>query len=104
MTMDILQEIIAIDKAAADRIEALRAEQASRLTDSGRAAADENEQLIAAESEKLEALRAQQEKQLREKQKSCAEAQSSEIQRLDSVFAANREKWLSDMLGRITGA
>lgn len=104
MTMDILQEIIAIDKAAADRVEALRAEQAKRLTDSGRAAADENEQLIAAEKEKLEVLRARQEKALEEKKQSCAQAQSSEIQRLDSIFARNQEKWLSEMLDRITGA
>lgn len=102
--MDILQEIIAIDKAAADRVEALRAEQAKRLTDSGRAAVDENEQLIAAERQKLESLRVQNEQALEEKKRSCAEAQSSEIQRLDSVFAENQEKWLSDMLGRITGA
>lgn len=101
--MEILQEIIAIDKSAAARVEALRAEQAKSITSSGNAAAEDVRRTIAMETERLNALKAEQEKALADKKQSCSDRQTAEISRLDSVFAENREKWLNEMLGRITG-
>lgn len=103
MLMDILRQIIELDKAAAARVEALREEQARKLEESGRAAADANEKLIADEQAKLEEFRSTQQKALDEKQGGAEAAKAAEIKRLDDIFAENREKWSAEIIEKVTG-
>ena len=100
--MDILQEIIALDKAAAARVEQVRAEQSRLLEEIGRSSADENDQAVAQERHRLESFRAEQERALEEKRSSSGAAQAEQIKRLDDIFAASRADWISEMFRNIT--
>ncbi|MGN1339730.1 MAG: hypothetical protein ACI4WS_05520 [Oscillospiraceae bacterium] len=101
--MDILKQIMDIDKAAAARVEALRAEQAQKLESSGIAAAKASEKLIADEQKKLEEFRSAQQSALDKKQGGAEAAKAAEIKRLDDIFAANRDKWSAEILEKVTG-
>lgn len=100
--MDILQEIIAIDKAAAARVEAVREEQSRRVEETGRSAASADEQTVQTERRRLEALREEQEKALAEKQKSTAQAQETRIRQLEDIFASSRSRWIADIIAMVT--
>ncbi len=101
--MDILQQIIEIDKAAAARVEALREEQSRKLEESGKAAAQANEQLISGERKKLEEYRAAQEAALAEKQGGADAAKAERIKRIDDIFAAHKDEWTSEIIEKVTG-
>ena len=101
--MDILQQIMELDKAAAARVEALREEQTRKLEESGMAVVKANEKLIADEKQKLEEFRSAQQAALDKKQNGADAAKAAEIKRLDDIFAANREKWSADILEKVTG-
>ena len=101
--MDILQEIIAADKAAAARVEALRTEQENSLSASGMEAARANEQLINSARQELETFRAQQQSLLDEKQNNAGAEAETGKKRLDDIFASHREDWISDIMGKVTG-
>ena len=66
--MEILKEIIAADKAAAARVEALRAQQENSLAESGRAADIANEKQTAEARSELDKFIAEQTRALTEKQ------------------------------------
>ena len=112
--MDILQQIIEIDKAAAARVEALREEQSTKLEESAKAAAQLSEQRISAARSELESFRAEQQAAL-DRKKGGAEAQglkvlpvaeaakAAEISRIDDIFAAHREEWQAKVLKKVTG-
>lgn len=101
--MDILQEMIAADKAAAARVEALRTEQEDSLSASGMEAAKANEQLISSARQELEAFRTQQQALLDEKQRNAGSEAEAGKKRLDDIFASHREEWISDIMGKVTG-
>ena len=101
--MDILRQIIEIDKAAAARVEALREEQSRKLEESGKAAAQANEQLISSERKKLEDYRAAQEAALTEKQGGADAAKAEQIKRIDDIFSAHRDEWTSEIIEKVTG-
>ena len=101
--MDILKQIMEIDKAAAARVEALRKEQERKLEESGMAAVKANEKLIADEKHKLEDLRNEQQAALDKKQGGAEAAKAAEIKRLDDIFGANREKWSAEIFEKVTG-
>ena len=101
--MDILQQIIEADKAAAARVQALREESERRLSESGKAAAQANSLLISSEQQKLDKQRAEQEKTLSEKQNSAGEVLAAQTKRLEDIFAANRSEWSSEIMKKVTG-
>lgn len=101
--MDILQQIIEIDKAAAARVEALRTEQYRKLEESGKAAVQANEQLISAEQKKLDNYRAAQETALAEKKGGADAAQAAQIKQIDDIFAAHKDEWMSAIIEKVTG-
>lgn len=101
--MDILQQIIKLDKEAAARVEALREEQARKLEESGMAAAKASEKLVSDERARLEEFRIAQQTALDEKQGGADAAKAAEIKRLDDIFSANREKWTADIIEKVTG-
>ena len=101
--MDILKEIIAADKAAAARVEALRQEQEAALSASGKAAATADEKLVNDARQELESFRAEQQKLLDEKLNGAAAGSDAGKKRLDDIFSAHREEWISDIMGKVTG-
>lgn len=101
--MDILQQIIEIDKAAAARVEALREEQSRKLEESAKAAAQLSEQRISAARSELESFRAEQQAALDRKKGGAEAAKAAEISRIDEIFAAHREQWQAEVLEKVTG-
>ncbi len=100
--MDILRELIALDRAAAERVENVRAEQAKLIDDIGRTAAESDQKQVELERRRLEELRADSVNRLAEKRSAAAQAQRSQTERLDSVFAERRSEWIADITRRIT--
>lgn len=100
--MDILRELIALDRAAAERVENVRAEQAKLIDDIGRTAAESDQKQVELERRRLEELRADSVNRLAEKRSAAAQAQRSQTERLDGVFAERRSEWIADITGRIT--
>lgn len=100
--MDILRELIALDRAAAERVENVRAEQAKLIDDIGRTAAESDQKQVELERCRLEELRADSVNRLAEKRSAAAQAQRSQTERLDSVFAERRSEWIADITRRIT--
>lgn len=100
--MDILRELIALDRAAAERVENVRAEQAKLIDDIGRTAAESDKKQVELERRRLEELRADSVNRLAEKRSAAAQAQRSQTERLDSVFAERRSEWIADITRRIT--
>lgn len=101
--MDILKQIIEIDKAAAARVEALRDEQARKLEESGMEAAKASEKQIEDEQQKLEDFRSAQQEALDKKRNGAESAKASAIKRLDDIFAANHDRWSAEILEKVTG-
>lgn len=100
--MDILRELIALDRAAAERVENVRAEQAKLIDDIGRTAAESDQKQVELERRRLEEFRADSVNRLAEKRSAAAQAQRSQTERLDSVFAERRSEWIADITRRIT--
>lgn len=100
--MDILRELIALDRAAAERVENVRAEQAKLIDDIGRTVAESDQKQVELERRRLEELRADSVNRLAEKRSAAAQAQRSQTERLDSVFAERRSEWIADITRRIT--
>ena len=100
--MDILRELIALDRAAAERVENVRAEQAKLIDDIGRIAAESDQKQVELERRRLEELRTDSVNRLAEKRSAAAQAQRSQTERLDSVFAERRSEWIADITRRIT--
>lgn len=101
--MDILKQIMEMDKEAAARVEALREEQTRKLEETGIAAAKANEKLIADEQNKLEEFRAAQQAALDKKQGGADAERTAQTRRLDDIFTANRDKWKAEILEKVTG-
>ena len=101
--MDILQQIMELDKAAAARVEALREEQTRKLEESGMAVVKANEKLIADEKQKLDEFRSAQQAALDEKQGGADAERAEQTRRLDDIFAENRDKWTAEILEKVTG-
>ncbi len=101
--MDILQEIIAIDKAAALRTAAIKEQMAKELDESGENAAKEREELLASERKKLERKTKELEKQLSDKQVESESERERETCRLDETFARYKDEWKNEIIKRIVG-
>ena len=101
--MDILQEIIAADKAAAARVEALRQQQETALSEGGKAAAQANEKIVSDAKKELEEFRAEQQRLLDKKHGSASSEAEAGKKSLDEIFSAHREEWISDIMEKVTG-
>lgn len=101
--MDILQQIIDMDKAAAARA-ASAAEEERRLSDeSGEQSARESREMLSAEREKAENRCREQERTLSEKLRLAESVRAEGCKKLDDSFNSNKAQWKSEILSRITG-
>lgn len=100
--MGILQEIIDMDKSAAARVELAVGEE-QRLSDEfGEGSAKRREAAVAEERAKLEEFCKQRTEELNEKLSKADKTLADERGKLDERFAANKDKWKAEIIGRIT--
>lgn len=100
--MGILQEIIDMDKSAAARVELAVGEE-QRLSDElGEGSVKQREAAVAEERAKLEEFCKQHTAELNEKLSKADKALADECGKLDEKFAANKDKWKAEIIGRIT--
>lgn len=101
--METLHKIIEMDKAARARVEALREEQALKSEAAAKAAEQDALNSINSASSELEAFRGEQQKILSERKSHAAENIREQKNRLDEIFASNREQWKNEIFKRVTG-
>lgn len=101
--MEILQEIIRMDKAAAARAEKA-VERERRLSDeSGESTAKVREKLVAEERDKVEKYRREQEAKLSERLSQAEKIRGEQCAKLDECFNSHRSAWKSEIIAGITG-
>lgn len=101
--MDILRQIIEIDKNAAAHTELIVEAELIRMDESDEKYANRRERLIADERAKADEKMKQQSQLLEEKKRNAKAALVESTERLDGVFAAHRSEWQSEIISRITG-
>lgn len=101
--MEIIQQIIAMDKAAAAKVQQAEEARRKELDESGENAARVREQKLTQGRERLEARRKELDAKLSEKRGAAGEQLDARIKELDSAFGAGREQWKSEIMKRITG-
>ncbi len=100
--MDILQRIINMDKAAAERAKKA-IEREKQLSDEQGSRADlERDELVAAERAKTDAFVAEQEQKLSEKLSRAEKTRAEQCTALDERFNAHKSEWKSEIFTRIT--
>ena len=100
--MDILQQIIDMDKAAAARVNAALEEERRLSEESGEGSARAREEAVAAERAKVEEFCKKESIRLNEKLSKADKTRAEECEKLDEKFAANKSKWKAEVIGRIT--
>ncbi len=100
--MDILQQIISMDKAAAARAEQAIERERKLLDESGEESARENDALVSAEREKSEKFCREKEQALEKRLREAKQLEEEQCGRLDEIFNAGREKWKAEIIKRIT--
>lgn len=100
--MEILRQIIEMDKAAAARVERAVEEERKLSGESGEGSAKAREIAVANAKADAERYCAEQMKILNEKLSKADTILADEKGRIDSVFAANGDKWKAEIIGRIT--
>lgn len=100
--MEILQQIIDMDKAAAARVNAAIEEERRLSDESGEGSVKARSEAVAVERAKVEEFCKQQMDRLNEKLSKADKTLAEECGKLDEKFAANRNKWKAEIIGRIT--
>lgn len=100
--MDILQQIIDMDKAAVARVEAAVAEERRLSDESGESSAKAREEAISAERAKNEEDLKKQTAILNEKLSKADKILAEECSKLDEKFSAHKSEWKAEIIARIT--
>ena len=100
--MDIFQQIIDMDKAAAARVRAAIDEERRLSDESGEGSARAREKAVADERAKVEDFCKKQESIVREKLSKADKTRAEECAKLDEKFAANKQWWKLEVIRRIT--
>lgn len=100
--MEILQQIIEIDKAAAARVN-MAIEEERRLSDeSGEGSARAREEAVARERAKVDEFCKEQTAKLNEKLSKADKTLADECGKLDEKFNSRKADWKTEIIGRIT--
>lgn len=100
--MQIIQQIIEMDNAAAARVNAAVEEERKLSDGNGEGSVKAREEAVAAEKAKTEEFCKEQMRILNEKLSKAEEILAAECGKLDEKFAANKDKWKAEIIGRIT--
>ncbi len=101
--MDILQDIIDMDRAAAARAKAAVDEERRLSDESGEQSAKESRELISAERSKMRDYCEKKEQQLAVKLREAASVQKEKCRQLDESFNSLKAQWKAEIINRITG-
>ncbi len=101
--MDILQEIIKMDKAASAQTEAMHKAELDKLDASDAEITRRLENAVANEKAQAKAFRKQRKEQLYQKKDDVDAALKESISRLDGIFSQHKEDWQTEIISRITG-
>lgn len=101
--MDIIEQIIKMDKAAEARVREAVERESSRLNETDEKAQRESRAAIEAERKAAEAFEAESRQKLDEKLRQAEETRKGRCRELDEAFAAHKTEWKSEIIGRITG-
>ena len=102
--MEVLQQIIDMDRAAAARAYTAIEEERRLSDESDEQSVKESRGMLAAEREKVREYCQKKEQQLSLKLKEAASVQNEKCRRLDDSFNSMRDKWKAEIISRITGA
>lgn len=101
--MDIIEQIIKMDKAAEARVREAVERESSRLNETDEQAQRESRAAIEVERKAAEAFEAESGRKLDEKLRQAEETRNGRCRELDEAFAAHKTEWKSEIIGRITG-
>ena len=101
--MDILKQLVELDKSAAAATDSMIEEEQRALQAQDNKRLSRREKRVAEEREKLEALRSEHQSQLEDKQNNADKALCEATARLDSIFEQHSERWQNEIISRITG-
>ncbi len=101
--MDILQEIIKMDKEASERVAAVQSAHTIKQDQAATNAVRAGEEAVTNERRALEKFKSKQEAALAEKKATADAALAEQTARLDAIFAEHRSQWQSEIMQRITG-
>ena len=100
--MEILQQIIDMDKAAAARVSAAVEEERRLSDESGEGSAKAREDAVAAERAKTDDFCKRQAAILDEKLSKADKILADECSKLDEKFSAHKSEWKAEIIARIT--
>lgn len=101
--MDILQDIIDMDRAAAARAKAAVDEERRLSDESGEQSAKESREMLSEERSKMQSYCQKKEQQLNTKLREAVTVQKEKCRQLDESFNSLKAQWKAEILGRITG-
>ncbi len=101
--MDILQEIIRMDRAAAERADLMYSAELKRIEAAEAKSERRFEKAVANEKAQADAFRSEREERLALKKADTEKAMLRQIAQLDGIFSQHKEQWQSEIIGRITG-
>ena len=100
--MNILSEIIELDKKASACAEAALNAEKKHSAEEGNACAKSRAEKLEKEREKTRKLRSEQEKTLSEKLSGAEKEKSERCKALSDAFSANKARWKAEIISRIT--
>lgn len=100
--MDIIEQIILMDKAAVKRVNEAVERESSLLNETDEQARLASRAAIDAERKAAEEFESDAEQKLNEKLRHAEELRADRCKRLDEIFALHKPQWKSEILGRIT--
>lgn len=103
VNMDILQDIIDLDRAAAARTMAAVEEERRLSDESGEQSAKVNREMLDEERRKVREYCDKKESQLSQKLREAESVQREQCKALDESFNSLRAQWKSEIIKRITG-
>ena len=101
--MELLQQIIELDKKAAASVEQKIEEFRRQLESSDLDAQRTSSELIAREQKQLDEYREKQERVLKERLEGTQSAIKQKTDALDAIFDQHRQEWHNEIMQRITG-
>lgn len=101
--MDILQDIIDLDRTAAARAKAAVDEERRLSDESGELSAKESRDMLDEERKRVQSYCDKKEQQLSQKLREAASVQNERCKSLDESFNSYRAQWKAEIINRITG-
>ncbi len=100
--MDIIEQIVRMDKEAVKRVNEAVEHESSLLNETDEQLHRANRDAIEAERKEAEEFEREGEQKLNEKLRHAEELRADRCSKLDEIFESHKPQWKSEILGRIT--